>query len=562
MASSSVRTSRVRLDKVAPLTTRLLVSNTPFLMLSGELHNSSLSSSNYMSTVWPAMKAQGLNTLLGSVAWEMIEPEEDQFDFSELDKIILDARKHSMHLVLLWFGTWKNGLSHYVPGWVKKDAKRFPRVHVLEAGGARRTLEMISPFSEEAVQADCKAFSRLMAHLGDTDGEHSTVLMMQVENETGLLGDSRDRSSVAEKAWSKGVPEGLLQHLCLTSEPLHPQFTKRFPSIPSSGTHSWPSVFGCGVSADEAFMAHYISTYVGRVASAGRKEYPIPLYANCWLNFDDPSALDTRGLPVVVGGGAAPGVYPSGGPVPHVLDVWKLNAPCLDFLAPDVYFHDYEGVCVDYSANSNVLFIPEQRRDASGARRTWLAYATYGSLGCSGFGIDTGAEDIGREFKLLRKTKQFILSTTAADRFGFFFDEEVDGRGKEKWGKVFDGVEVIVERAFVFGKPGPGGGMVVRLEGNKFLCVGYGFQVRFKAVDPKATFCGILHAEEKDAIDETGELQTLRVLNGDETRSGEFLIMPNENPDYGGFPIAVTIPARTGIAEVEAYIIYEDEEDM
>ncbi|KAL2106501.1 hypothetical protein VUR80DRAFT_6647 [Thermomyces stellatus] len=538
--------------------TRLVVKGKPFLMLAGELQNSSLSSAKYMSEVWPAMKAHSLNTLLGSVTWEMVEPREGHFDFSELDRVLAGAREHDMHLVLLWFGTYKNGVSTYVPGWVKRDTKRFPRVQVLEAGGVKRSLEMISPLSREAWEADSRAFAALMRHLADVDSEHNTVLMVQVENETGLLGDSRDRSKRADKAFSEPIPEQLLKHLAATD--IHPRLKGRVPVIPASGTHSWESVFGPGAAANEAFMAHHISSFVGRVAAAGKKEYPIPLYTNAWLNFDDPSQLDLKGVPVVVGGGAAPGIYPSGGPCPHLLDIWRFNAPAFDFLAPDLYMHNYESVCRDYTEQGNSLFIPEQRRDSYGARRIWLAYATYGALGTSPFGIDTGPEGVGREYKLLAQTSSFLLSAAPQDRMGFFFDEEPSDKSPEAWSRVFGDMEVTVERAFVFGKAGPGGGMIIHLGESRFLAVGRGFNVKFKCTKPEATFTGILWAEEKE-VDSKGELSTLRVLNGDETRSGEFLIMPNDDPDYGGFPIAVTIPARTCIAEVKAYWVSEDEED-
>lgn len=315
-------------------------------------------------------------------------------------------------------------------------------------------------------------------------------------------------------------------------------------------------------------MAYHIARYVGRVAAAGKAQHPLPLYANVWLNFDDPSALDLRDLPIVVGGGADPGIYPSGGPCPHVLDIWRFHvSPALDFLAPDLYVHDYETICRDYTAQGQPLFIPEQRRDGYGARRVWLALATYGALGTAPFGIDTGAEEIGREYRLLAQTQAFLLAAAPQDRMGFFFDElpaqykDVDGSGAEQWRRVFGDIEVIVERCFVFGKPGPGAGMVIHLGHARFLLVGRGFHVRFRSVRPEATFAGILWAEEKE-VDANGQLQTLRVLNGDETRSGEFVMMPNDDPDYGGFPIAVTIPARTCIAEVEAYWVQEDEADM
>lgn len=92
-------------------TKQLIVNGKPFLILGAELQNSSLSSAEYMSEVWPKMVAANINTVLGAVTWEVIEPEEDRFDFKGLDKVILDARKHGLHLILLWFGSWKNGVT-------------------------------------------------------------------------------------------------------------------------------------------------------------------------------------------------------------------------------------------------------------------------------------------------------------------------------------------------------------------------------------------------------------------------------------------------------------------
>ncbi len=99
--------------------------------------------------------------------------------------------------------------------------------------------------------------------------------------------------------------------------------------------------------------------------------------------------------------------------------------------------------------------------------------------------------------------------------------------------------------------------MLIHLGEAKFLLIGWGFQATFKSLSPKSTFTGILSFREMTVDQETGELRIGRKLNGDETRGGKFCIMPNEEPDYGGFPICVTIPARTGIAECEVYCLEE-----
>ncbi|KAM0490080.1 hypothetical protein ACHAP8_011906 [Fusarium lateritium] len=539
--------------------TRLIVEGKPFLMLAGELHNSSLSSASYMADIWPTMRKECINTLLGSVGWEQIEPVEGVFDFSALDEAILGARQHDIHLVLLWFGAYKNASSIYSPSWVKKDVKRFPRVQSIEAGGGRNVLDAVTPFSLECVKADAKAFGKLLAHVRDFDSDHSTVLMVQIENEPGILGDSRDRSPLAEAAFKEPVPESLLRYLANNQQ--HPRFAKQFPNIPKDGKHTWEEAFGPGPLADEAFMAFHFSRYFEQVAAEGKTSYPLPFYANAWLKLDietmdrsNPPSIVTS---AIVAGGDKPGMYPSGGPCQHVFDIWRFGAPSLDFLSPDNYFNDYDMVCHDYSHMGNPVFIPEQRRDQHGARRAWLAYGTYSALGVSPFGIDTGPEDIGREYRLLSQVKDFVLGASPEDRFGFYFDEMQDPPKIEvPWLRIFGDMQVTIERAFVFGKQGPGGGMIIRLAEHKFLCVGYGFQARFKSVKKGIIFTGLLTAKELEATQE-GDLRPLRMLNGDETRGGMALVMPNQEPDYGDVPIATCVPARTGIAEVEVYTLEE-----
>ncbi|KAI4725745.1 beta-galactosidase [Aureobasidium sp. EXF-10728] len=554
----SLRQPHLRATKTS---SQLIVNGEPFLMLAAELHNSSLSNAEYMETFWPEAKAMSVNTLLGSVTWEMIEPEEGRFDFSELDKVILGARKHDMHLVILWFASFKNAMSTYVPGWVKRDVRRFPRVHTIEAGGVKKTLELLSPFNKSAWEADARAFSALMTHLKEFDSQHGTVVMVQVENETGMLGDSRDRSKTAEEIYNSPLPNDL-------DSTMHPEFQKRLPRFETCEQGiTWAEVCSDRHAADEFFMANFFSRYINHVVEAGKLAYDIPYYVNVWLNCDDPEQLDIQGIPVVVGGGGKPGIYPSGGPVPHLMDLYKHNIPSLDFIGPDLYVQYYEKVCQNYRHQNQPLFIPEQCRDERGARRLWLAIGTYLALGCSPFGIDTETavtSPFTRHYRLMNSVRKQILEAQAnrpEDIMGFFFDEVNGMNNDQTWERTFGQYDLTIERSFVFGKPGPGSGIIIHQGEGVFLLVGWGFQVRFKSIDSSSTFTGILFSEEK-TVDENGVLHTARVLNGDETQSGAFISMPNEEPDYGGFPVPVTIPCRTMIAECTAYHVTEDEKDM
>jgi hypothetical protein len=408
-----------------------------------------------------------------------------------------------------------------------------------------------------------------MSHIREMDGIHSTVLMVQVENEPGMLGDSRDRCAAADAAFSKPVPEELTALLNDDWESLHPHMRQTlsaagFDQGRSEAGGNWESTFGESEKTDELFMAYHFAKYVEHVAKEGKQAYPLPLFTNVWMNY----ALDdeAQAFPVVAGGGGRPGDYPSGGATSNVLDIWQMFAPALDFIAPDIYLNDYSRSCANYRHRNQPLLIPEQRRDAYGARRIWTAYGSFAALGTSPFGIDTMEpthNPFAGPYGLLQSVSGIVLEAQSrpGSSIGFFLDE-IPADGNDTCKPIvhcFGEYELTIQRSFVFGKPGPGSGMVIHRGGGIFLLLGSGFQVRARSVVPSATFTGILRFEEKTTTGGlSGSLRTLRTLNGDETRSGQLAIMPNEDPDYGDFPICVTIPAKTMIAELEVYYLKDD----
>ncbi|KAM5353406.1 hypothetical protein ACJ41O_000056 [Fusarium nematophilum] len=568
MAPSTTGHSPPHLRKTTGAT-QLFVHDKPFLMLPVELQNSTFSSSTYMERIWPEMKKIHANTILAPVTWELIEPTEGVFDFEEFDKCILGARRHGFHMVLLWFGAYKNTLVTYAPPWVKQDVDRFPRIHIKDRDGRLKTLESIQPYNKEAWEADSRAFARLMGHIRELDGDHSTVLMVQVENEIGVLGDSRDRSRIADKLIQGPVPSDLWKYLQLNHSKLHPEFHKKHASISKEAEPpTWTKAFGSGSFVDDLFMADAFSRYVQQVTAAGKAEYDIPYYVNVALCSEDPSWLDFESIPRDVPEGDVPGQYPSGGPVGHNLDIYLHNAPDIAFWAPDIYLQDYEKVCECYRHDGRPLFIPEQRRDEYGARRIWAAYGNHQALGCAPFGIDTldAGVDVSpfkRHFRLLDTLKNYILDAQANrpdDIFGFFFDEDAEMTAKSRieWTRSFGDWEITVQRAFVFGTHGSAAGMIIRQPDGRFLVAGFGFQVLVKSTHPEATFTGILSFKELE-VDENGALKQARIFNGDETMHGKFVVMPSEQPDYGGFPIPSNIPARTMFAEFVPYCLKETE---
>mgnify|MGYP001031025026 CR=1 FL=1 len=376
--------------------TQMIVDGKPFIMLAGELHNSSTGSAHYMAPIWQRMSNKNLNTVIAAVSWELIEPQENQFDFALVDSMINGARRANLKLVVLWFGSWKNGASTYVPSWVKKDPKRFPLASY-KGGDPMTTL---STLGKNSMEADAKAFAALMGHIKEVDSSTHTVVMMQVENEMGTEDFSaafmqkenrsmRDFSPAADKAFNSEVPQQLISYLKANKQTLHPAIAKVWNDNDNKMKGTWEEVFGKGKKADskdwqneypylteEIFNAWNYAKYVEYIAAKGKEVYPLPMYVNAWIK---------------QGGEAEPGTYPSGGPQAHVQDIWRAAAPHIDLIAPDIYAMDLlDWVCSGYTHNGNPLFIPETRSSSDGAARSFYTIGRYNALCYSPFGIDGG----------------------------------------------------------------------------------------------------------------------------------------------------------------------------
>ena len=360
---------------------QLFVDNQPFLMLAGELHNSSASSIEYMEPVWDKLAALHLNTVIGTASWELVEPSEGHYDFSLVDAQIASARQRNMRLVLIWFATWKNAGSSYVPHWVKADRKRFPPMVLKLRPGAGMSSFLASymeqqgsgpltPLGQETLKADARAFRALMRHIREVDPQH-TVVMMQLENEAGSLGDSRDRSSLAESAWNAAVPADLMTYLTTHRNDLLPEMQEVWARNGRRQSGTWPEVFGNDHWADEVFMAYHIGRFVEEVARSGKAELSIPMYVNAWLGPQPDQET--------------PGKYPSGGPVARVIDVYHAAAPSVDLMAPDIYVRDFKGTCALYARAGNPLFIPEARDQVG---NLFWALGRHAAWGWSPFGIE------------------------------------------------------------------------------------------------------------------------------------------------------------------------------
>lgn len=378
---------------------QLMVDDKPWIALAGEVHNSTASSSAYIRPIWDRIASLNLNTVITPAYWELIEPEEGRFDFSLVDEEIRESRRRNMRIVLLWFGTIKNGKSTYAPIWVRADQTRFPRA-VIRPMDSRfaKSERPLSVFSDAVVAADANAFAQLMGHLARTDPEH-TVIAVQVENESGLLGDSRDRSPVAEKAWVAPVPTSLLAHLARNKGKLEPSLEALWARNGYRNTGSWAEVFGADWQAEELFMAWGVGRLVEKVASSGKARLALPMYANAWLG---PQKPDDKA-----------GIYPSGGPVPRVFDIWRAAAPSLAWLSPDIYIDDFLGWAQAYSRPDNPLFIPEARFSVG---NLFVALGQLRAIGFSPFGIEDGlpTSQIAQAYQLLGSVRPMLAEAQAS----------------------------------------------------------------------------------------------------------------------------------------------------
>lgn len=337
----------------------LYVKGEPFFVLGGEIHNSSASNLTYMKEqLWTALQQLNLNTVIAPVYWETVEAVEGVYEFELVDFLIGQARENRMHLILLWFGLWKNSESLYVPEWMKQDSARFFRSRKITG----EPINTISPFCQAAITKDAVAFQMLMQHLKEKDEKENTVILMQVENEIGLLGTERDYCELADTLFAQVIPEEL-------------QTIEKTKG-------NWKEVFG--INAEEYFMAYYFAKAVETITSTGQAVYPLPCYTNAWL----------KQFPWY------PGSYPSGGPVREVHSIWKKIAPSLCTLAPDIYVPYVDAVMNEYCYPGNPLLIPEVRKDAVTASYCLYAMCNYHALGYSPFGIEELALDPSQIEKL------------------------------------------------------------------------------------------------------------------------------------------------------------------
>ncbi len=516
--------------------TRLIVDDKPFVIIGGETGNSMGSSADDVAEVMQIAVDHGYNTVLIPAYWELIEPAKGKFDFSSVDEVVRTAADRNLKVVFLWFGAWKNSMSCYAPYWFKSDTRTYPRARTR----SDKPLEIASAFSKEVFDADASAFTALLRHIETTDTA-GTVIMLQIENEIGMLEDARDHSPLAQAEYDKGVPADLISHLKKNKKSLHPSLLKKWQEAGMKNTGSWTDVFGDDIYTDEIFMAYNYGKYVERLAKIARGVLPeMPLYVN--------AAMNSRGR--------RPGEYPSAGPLVHLKDIWHAAAPTVDMLSPDLYdsgFVDWVGA---YACPDNILFIPEIKAVPGNPAQLYYVVGEHNAIGMSPFAYNLRpATDIRQQ----QKANQLFASMVPlvsrhvgkGTMNGLYFDADSVTRVLMR-----DGLKITASHYFTLpwdpratdGSVWPTvGGVIIKVAPMEYIIAGSGLVVTFEKPGAQSVVAGNLGEDgflnsgaqrseqsaskwsgkriglgsvEEVAVDGDGNLTRVRTFNGDETHQG------------------------------------------
>lgn len=523
--------------------TQLVVHGMPFLILGGELGNSSAACPQDIERIFPKLKRMGLNTVLVPAYWELIEPIEGQFDFTLTDKVLQQARLNDLKIIFLWFGAWKNSMSCYAPLWFKENHKKYPRAYT-QSG---KPLEIASAFSKAVYKADQRVFSQWMQHIAMVDKKEGTVIMIQIENEIGMLEDARDYSHEANKAFNAPIPAEFMTYLQKNKKALHPQMLDKWESQGCKKQGNWQEVFGADIYTDEIFMAWHYAKYVEGLAQTARSIYNIPLYVN--------AAMNSRGR--------KPGEYPSAGPLAHLIDVWHCGAPSIDILAPDLYDNGFTDWVAQYKLHNNPLFIPEIRLTDDNSIRAFYIFGEHDAIGISPFSIEDGSDSPKSPLvQSYAKLKELMPLLTKYQGKGLMKGLLFDNENKERI--IIDDDLTITARHFFTlpwdpratnGSIWPeGGGILLKLSKNEYVVAGSGIVLEFSKTSEKQTIekqkqlgedgfalgndqiktkhhkfkgkrCGIGYVDEVK-VDKDGKLHYVRRLNGDQNHQGRHVRIP------------------------------------
>ena len=524
------------------------VSGKPFFPVGGQARNSSGYNAVEWETAFRAIHLIHGNTLEIPVYWEQIEPEEGEFDFANLEELLDQARKSKIKIILLWFGTWKNGDMDYTPAWVKTNPDRFERV--ISPTGAR--LWVLSSHCEENFKADCTAFTHLCQFLKEKDDHERTVIAIQIENEPGILGSDRDYGKVAEFEFQQPVPSFLVEKLIATGNgPVVTAWQAAGATGKTPQTdHSWKEIFGD--AAGELMTAWSIAGYIDRLAEAGKEIHEIPMYINVWLGEGS--------------WGIAGESYPSGGAVGKTLHLYKWFTPHIDLIAPDIYIADsrgYEAECCQYARPDNPLFVPESGPEGANAWNLFRAVADYNAIGYAFFAVEHIVAEDGTirpenralvdSFRCLSAVTPLLLQYQGTGKVHAVVEEE------NLWAQQLQLDGYLGQAQFHTASHSHrdwrhppsttsnmrGRGLVIQTGLHEFFMVGAGFRLVLRRSLPTGQALDAAYSRETSLL---RQAHYVRVEEGHFDQKGHYVVDRRRNGDE--FDFGVWVEADTGVIRV------------
>ena len=348
------------------------------------------------------------------------------------------------------------------------------------------------------------------------DGRQHTVIAIQVENEVGMPRDSRDRSPVANQAYAGPAPKELMDYLGQHKDTLIPEFRKAWETAGFKTSGTWEEVFGRGVPTDEIFIGWNFARYVGRVAAAGKAEYPLPMYLNAWTyGFTKPNQP----------------VRASGSPMPELMDVWRAGAPAIDIFGPD-NSTDFVTQCAEYTQSGNPLFIPEESPGAEGAVRALYAFGRHNAICYSRMsgGVDrltTPDNDLSDSYEMLAQLTPLIVEQQGKGTMSAVLLNPNDPPQKVRVGTYtleasYSGPRRVVgPGAAPSAPPRRAGAIFIQTGPDEYFVAGYGVNVTFSPNTSGPPLAGLATVEEGTFVN--GHWVPWRKLAGDDTIEGDCL---------------------------------------
>ena len=302
----------------------------------------------------------------------------------------------------------------------------------------------------------------------------------------------------------------MIEYLQAHKDALVPEFRRKWEDAGSKTSGNWEAIFGAGEETDEIFMAWNYARYVNRVTEAGKAEYPLPMFVNTWL------AEWRETAP------SKPGIYPSGGPMPHMQDIWRAGAPQIDILSPDIYSF-FEERCALYHRAGNPLFIPEMIRETRTCSAIFHALGQHDAIGFSPFGMESlpaFSEELGKTYEVLAQIAPTVLENQGRDAIGGALLDKDHPKQTLRVGDYT--LELGIARHYSFPTPEYPAGIFIQVGPDEYLVAGRGLTVSFVPNHPgENPIVGIAKAEDGWFVD--GRWRPGRRLNGDEILSGKGL---------------------------------------